>query len=100
MLPYFNEPHQVLFLDPDANEYLAGIAYRNEVICACCGGVFEISELYEFAPAGSEPIKVYGSWIEFGDSIGVSTDCEEYFENIIKYMPAVEVDVAEENLPF
>lgn len=39
---FFESPTQVKFWDADGGHYTAGIAYKNEIICGCCGGVFEI----------------------------------------------------------
>lgn len=63
----FDDPTQVAFWDDGA--YHAGIAYGDEIICACCGGVMEIEEIYAFAPSGVEPIVVYKIWIDFNESI-------------------------------
>lgn len=68
---YFEVPTQVKFWDYfDCDHYNGGIAYRNEVICGCCGGVFDISEIYEFAPDTLEedPIVVY-DWIDISSEI-------------------------------
>lgn len=51
---YFDRPTMVVFENPDFDENclyggdvprLAGIAYKDEIICGCCGGLFEIEEL-------------------------------------------------------
>ena len=65
---FFDVPTQVAFWDDDGM-YHAGIAYGEEIICACCGGVQEIKEIYEFAPSDVEPIVVYKSWVDFEESI-------------------------------
>lgn len=36
----------VIFKD-DEDSTQAGIAYHDEIICACCGGVFETSEAHD-----------------------------------------------------
>ena len=47
---YFDRPTQVVFVDPDnPGEWLSGIAYRDEIICGCCGGVFSIDDVIEMA---------------------------------------------------
>lgn len=43
---YFEVPTQVKFWD---GRYIGGIAYRDEIICGCCGGIFRISDIYEVA---------------------------------------------------
>lgn len=40
---FFETPTQVKFWDPDGGHYTAGIAYKDEIICGCRGGVFEIA---------------------------------------------------------
>ena len=69
---YFDEPIQVLFADPDNLEsWCCGIAYKDEIICACCGGIFEIEEIVEFA--SEEGIKVpiyeYEEWANLGENL-------------------------------
>lgn len=64
----FDVPTQVAFWDNDGM-YRAGIAYGEEIICACCGGVQEIKEICEFAPRNVEPIVIYKSWVNFEGSI-------------------------------
>ena len=49
---YFEVPTQVKFWDDHSGHYIGGIAYRDEIICGCCGTVFRISEIYEVAPDG------------------------------------------------
>ena len=39
-----------------------GIAYNDEVICACCGGIFELDEI--------EILEEYEDWIDFKYEIG------------------------------
>ena len=66
---YFDVPTQVAWFDD--NHYCAGIAYGDEVICACCGGVESIEEIIEFAPSGVAPIVAYRDWVSFvGEIIG------------------------------
>lgn len=42
---FFTTPTQVKFYDSANKKYLGGIAYKNEIICGCCGSVFEISNI-------------------------------------------------------
>ena len=58
---YFEVPTQVKFWD---GRYIGGIAYRDEIICGCCGGIFRISDIYEVAPdtLDNDPIVVYKGW--------------------------------------
>lgn len=68
---YFEVPTQVKFWDVDGDHYTGGIAYRNEIICGCCGSVFKISEIYESAPDTLEegPIIVVHGWKGISDKI-------------------------------
>lgn len=56
---YFDHPCMVIFKD-DEDSTQAGIAYHDEIICACCGGVFETSEAHD--------IKVV-DWVDLTDVI-------------------------------
>lgn len=66
---YFEVPAQVKFWD---GRYIGGIAYRDEIICGCCGGIFRISEIYESAPdtLKEDPIVVY-DWVDISSKIRV-----------------------------
>jgi hypothetical protein len=69
---YFSRPTQVLFWDIDGYHYVYGIAYRDEIICGCCGGIMSIEEVYEFAPKTIRPILVDDYWCPLDDDIDVS----------------------------
>lgn len=51
MKQYFETPTQVLFKQDketmleNGAEWFAGIAYHDEIICGCCGGIVEIEEV-------------------------------------------------------
>ena len=63
MNKYFDEPKQVIFADPDnEGEWLAGIAYKDEIICACCGGVFEIEDVINSVEDPEKAIFPYKDW--------------------------------------
>ena len=64
---YFDVPTQVQFWDYTYGRYRGGIAYRDEIICGCCGGVFRISEIYELTldVLLGDPIIVYDDWVAF-----------------------------------
>ena len=68
---YFEVPTQVKFLDVDGDHYIVGIAYRNEIICGCCGGIFNISEIYESAPntLKEDPIVIPDRWVDISYDI-------------------------------
>ena len=77
----YDRPTQVKFLDIDAEEevfWQGGIAYGTEIICGCCGGVFEIADLYAdwemvkndplYAGIDS-PIHEYNEWVDLRKAI-------------------------------
>ena len=67
---YFESPTQVAFWDTDGDHYVGGIAYLDEVICGCCGGITSIEEIYEFAPEFiKEPIVEYDTWVDLEEAI-------------------------------
>ena len=67
---HFERPTQVQFCDHDG-VMRGGIAYGGEIICGCCGGIFEIAEVYEFAPdyGIEEPIIPYHDWMDLERAI-------------------------------
>lgn len=71
---YFERPTQVLFRDPDnTEEFISGIVYRDEIICGCCGGIFELNEVSDLLPI---------DWIDISDSIRGGASTEEIEEAI------------------
>ena len=69
---YFERPKQVMFADPDnPGEWLAGIAYREVIICGCCGGVFTIDEVLDMADEDglSAGIYPYEDWTDIACEI-------------------------------
>lgn len=74
----FDFPTQVAFWDVEGNHYCSGIAWREQIICACCGDVVEIAEVYEFTPENVRPIIVYEDWEAFDDFI--IADNERHFK--------------------
>ena len=67
---YFDSPTQVMFWDEDNHMFNYGIAYRNEIICGCCGGVFEVEEILNSeVPAGQEAIYTYETWADISEEI-------------------------------
>ena len=70
---YYDMPTQVKFFDFDGEEpyWIGGIAYHDVIICGCCGGTIEISELYDIAEEnelGEDPIKAL-NWIDINAEI-------------------------------
>ena len=61
MKQYFETPTQVLFKqDVNSAEWFAGIAYHDEIICGCCGGIVEVSETELIQPL---------PWVNISDAI-------------------------------
>ena len=62
---HFPVPAQVRFWDYKNGRYKGGVAYRDEIICGCCGGVFNIGKIYEVAPDTllGDRIIVYDDWV-------------------------------------
>ena len=70
---YYDKPTQVKFIEFDSDEpyWIGGIAFHDVVICGCCGGTIEISELYERAEEcgyGYSPIEAL-IWIDISEAI-------------------------------
>lgn len=70
---YFGTPKQVKFWDINGNHYIGGIAFCGEIICGCCGGVFDLDEFYEDFdttehPEGIEPI-IPMDWVDISTEI-------------------------------
>ena len=65
MKKFYDVPTQVCFYD-DENELKFGIAYHDEIICGCCGSIYEISEVRQVCEL---------DWINISDAI--SGDYEE-----------------------
>ena len=72
-MPYFFEtPTQVKFLDDAEDElkYKGGIAYGDVIVCGCCGGVVEISDLLEcFSEQEANLIIIPLEWIDVSEAI-------------------------------
>ena len=66
----FENPVQVKFWDFEDGRWCAGIAWKEHIICACCGATFEIKEVYEYAPVSIEnPIIIYETWVNLFEEI-------------------------------
>ena len=53
----FERPTQVAFYNVEDKCYDAGIAYGDEIICLCCGGIIPIDELLEEVAEEAPEIK-------------------------------------------
>ena len=76
---------QVEFYDgcDDSPIFCAGIAYKDEIICACCGGVMKISDA--IADAKEDGIKTaiydYADWCDVREAITGGEYPEEYYDD-------------------
>ena len=69
-MTYFKHPTQVKFYDEDREAYTGGIAYKNEIICGCCGGIIDIDEFLEdFDVTLPIPPIIPMDWITISDEI-------------------------------
>ena len=92
---YFNVPTQVVFYDVDGDCWKSGIAYRDEIICACCGGVIEIDSIYEFAPVEMvQPIFSYKSWCDITDDI-IGGEMPEAWQEIYEPTESTDEEICE-----
>lgn len=67
---FFEVPTQIKFYEATEEDYIGGIAYRNEIICGCCGSVFEISDVIaEAEEDGIEEPIVKLPWIDIQSEI-------------------------------
>lgn len=57
----FDKPTQVLFIDGDDETIYCGIAYKDEIICADCGGIYEMNEVII--------IRKYDYWMDLSNEI-------------------------------
>lgn len=73
---FYETPTQVAFFDE--NHYIGGIAYKDKVICGCCGSIISIAEIYELTPDNITPICEYLIWEDLDDAI-----CGDNKPNII-----------------
>ena len=75
---WFEVPTQVQFWECEIEDYVGGIAYRDEIICGCCGAVIDLEDLYEqvrdaaadgeVAPIEDEVIIVM-TWVPINEEI-------------------------------
>lgn len=70
-MKYFDVPTQVFWKNPDfgdtdsiydsETEYFVGIAYKDEIICACCGAIIHVDEVPE--------ILEFSHWVTLAEEI-------------------------------
>ena len=86
---YFDNAAQVIFADPEnPGGGLCGIAYRDAIICSCCGGVLNIDEVIEMAREDGVncAIHVYPEWVDITDEIDLKLEMLECHESQIVWM--------------
>ena len=71
---YFLKPTQVMYFDyreEGEPRPQTGIAFRQEIICGCCGGVIDIDKLVEAGKREGQKkvIFPYDSWVDLSDEI-------------------------------
>ena len=77
---YFEKPTQICFWEGE--DWNAGIAFGNSIICGCCGGVIDIDEVYEFAPDEiTNPIIWFENWVDIQDEIAGDAWPENPFDD-------------------
>lgn len=87
---YYETPTQVAFYEADPDTWHFGIAYLDDIICTCCGGVLHITEIIDdfndYAKENgvkiSKPIYEYNSWADlneslYGDELPEELDCDD-----------------------
>lgn len=74
---YFDIPTQVRFFCPTEEDKPAwenGIAYRNEVICGCCGAIFTFEDIFndarDYGIPEEQAVQIWEMWVNFSDYIG------------------------------
>lgn len=68
----YEKPTQVRWFDDVDGVWVGGIAYRDEIICGCCGGILELSEFED------NEVFEYEDWIDIEEEIRGDSDVEEY----------------------
>lgn len=93
---YYETPTQVMFYEAEQNTWGFGIAYLDDVICACCGAALHITEIIDdfndYAKENgvkiSKPIYEYNGWYDIEEDIYggelpnniEENECGEYVE--------------------
>lgn len=76
-----NRAVQVMFYDGEG--MCSGILFDDKIICGCCGGIFEVEDVYENAQIdGVEvAIRMFTNWVDVSDEI--KGDASEPFEGTV-----------------
>lgn len=71
MKVWYDVPTQVCFWDLDNQCWVGGIAYQDQLICLCCGGVMDLNEMKEgyelFEDIPAMPVREFRKWVSLSD---------------------------------
>lgn len=68
-LPYFSEPVQVQFWNPDLKAMDCGILYQGDIIAGSSGKVFDKQNICKAAPDNRTPLLRYPDWTDFSGTL-------------------------------
>ena len=61
-------PVQVMFYDGEAMS--AGILLGEQIVCGCCGGIFDVYDVVTMAQDdGVDAIRLFDTWVDISDEI-------------------------------
>ena len=63
MKRYYETPTQVRWFDNLSKRWIGSVAYKGEIICGCCGGIFELDEFEE------DEVVELGNWVNIEEEI-------------------------------
>ena len=73
-----NQPcRQVMFWDSSNEKYIAGILHGKEIICGCCGAIFDINEVIVDAEADNKVAVRPLKWVDISEEIAGDWSEEE-----------------------
>ena len=76
---------QVMFYDGEG--MCSGIMICDKIICACCGGIFDVDDVVSNAiEDGREAIRMFGTWVD------ISTEVEGALDNYESYTVLLEME--------
>ena len=61
-------PKQVMFWDGEG--MCSGILYKDVVICACCGDIYDVKDILENTPKEQVALCLFRNWVDFSEEIG------------------------------
>lgn len=48
----------------------SGILYKDVVIYACCGGIYEVKDILKNTPKEQAALRLFRNWANFSEEIG------------------------------